>query len=134
VSSSYCIPNLNITIVTISAVLLGSRIFRTEEFKHSSDGPVFRTDYNVFRLNDGGELWKDTKCVENKGVYYGPGEWITNFHRIGGPAKILPEGDKHFYIKGVEFSEEDYWKQPELIPFLKFKEEDRQEGADLLDI
>lgn len=49
-------------------------------------------------------------------------------HRIGGPAKISvdqieTEADscfvlsEHFYIKGFQYSEKEYWKLPELIEY-----------------
>lgn len=40
------------------------------------------------------------------------------FHRIGGPAKTLQiSGREFYYIGGKEFSNDAYWKQPEVIKF-----------------
>lgn len=43
--------------------------------------------------------------------------WLFNgkMHRIGGPARIYPSGATAWYIYGIEYSEDNYWKEVERI-------------------
>jgi hypothetical protein len=43
--------------------------------------------------------------------------WFENgkIHRLDGPAMIWPDGKRHYYVHGMNCSEENYWKHPEVI-------------------
>lgn len=94
--------------------------------------------YDVFDLDDGGEMWKDLTLPEGIGIYYYISKPSTKCHRLDGPA-VFDSYRKDFYINGIKFSEEDYWKQPEIVSYLKnlrskLKPEDFNTSLDLINI
>ena len=54
-------------------------------------------------------------------------------HRLDGPA-IQTQRACKFWIHGEQFSEEEYWKQPEVLALKKVKPEDKEAMSDLLNI
>lgn len=46
----------------------------------------------------------------------------NKYHRSDGPAIEYANGSKSYYINGISYEEEDYWKLPDVKEFLYLKE------------
>ena len=49
--------------------------------------------------------------------------WYLNgkLHRIDGPVAEYTNGNKFWYLNDKEYSEEEYWKHPEVVAFRKLR-------------
>lgn len=114
--------------------ILESYIPRESKIVNTQKGPM---EEGIVKVGD--NLWRrvwDDGCLTYN--------WNSNallmddLHKLDGPAYFSsPQHSKlyeQFWIHGKKFKGEDYWKQPEVLLYKKLKPEDRQTGADLLDI
>jgi hypothetical protein len=106
------------------AYKLGENIFRVNGRKTNSSY-IVRPHLDGWKWSLGGD---DFYFKSNESVGSGVD---AKYHRLDGPAISY---SKTFFINGKEYSEKDYWQQPEVLMIKKVKPEDQQTGADLLNI
>lgn len=75
-------------------------------YTHNENGPAY--------------IYKDNAInVINYHIVY---RQHDKLHRLDGPAIILFYNTKEFFIEDIEFSEEEYWRHPDVLAFKYLKE------------
>ena len=83
--------------------------FNSNHELHREDGPARITSGNGRSWYINGKLHREDgpAYIESKGIY----EWYKNgkLHREDGPAIRFYNFERHYYLEGIEYEEEEYY-------------------------
>lgn len=104
-------PVSNALQVMINPVTGTRRYFNQHNLLHRTDGPaIVRTDGTKEWAQNGQRHRIDGPAIERAN---GAKRWIRNglTHRTDGPAVVWPSGSEEWWIKGVEYTEQEFHAQ-----------------------